>query len=150
MQLTQTSPHQSHTPSTIKIAEDRCRPSQTPCTMFSTSQSQSLKLPVVQSPQSPRSTSASYQRGHKHTVKIKDILQVITSFYRRPEVLILVPYTRVDFHYPHNWLGYETPILNKNYLRKDFISSINQVLCQVLQGVVGWVKPTQGQPSIFS
>ena len=110
MQLAQTSPHQSHTPSTIKIAEDRCRPSQTPCTMFSTSQSQALNLPVVQSPQSPRSTSASYQRGHKHTVKIKDILQVITSFYRRPEVLILVPYTRVDFHYPHNWLGYETPI----------------------------------------
>ena len=73
-------------------------------------QSQALELPVHQSPQSPRSTSASCRQGCKHTVKMELILQVITSFYWRLEVLILVSYTRVDFHYPHNWLGYETPV----------------------------------------
>ena len=46
-------------------------------------------------------------------MKMESILQVITSFYRRPEVLILVLYTRVNFHYPHNWLGYETPMLSQ-------------------------------------
>ena len=82
-------------------------------------------------------------------MKMESILQVITSFYRRPEVLILVLYTRVNFHYPHNWLSYETPILNKNHLQKEFILRTDRVLCQGLQGVVGWVKPIQGQPPVF-
>ena len=80
-------------------------------------------------------------------MKMESILQVITSFYRRPEVLILVPFTRVIFTtpiiswvmkhlyrvkylqsfllntrvvflYPHNWLGYETLVSNKNYYKK--------------------------------
>ena len=135
MQLAQTSPHQSHTPSTIKIAEDRCRPSQTPCTMFSTSQSQALKLLVHQSPQSPRSTSASCRRGRKYILKMESILQVITSFYRHPEVLILVPYTRVNFHYPHNWLGYETPV-SSQASTKFLIKYKGRIFTTL---IIGWV-----------
>ena len=73
--------------------------------MLFTSQGIALKLPVHQSAQSPRSTSASCWHGCKRTVKMEPIPQVIISFYR-----CLVVFMIYDFLYRIHWLIFATPI----------------------------------------